>query len=108
MSPDSQVLSELVESIVETAQPERIILFGSAARGDMGPDSDLDILVVVPDLTENCLAMAQEIYHRLRGLRYAKDILVVKDCDFQRHRDNPYLIYHTAATTGKELYRAAS
>ena len=108
MSPDPQALEELVRGIVETARPERIILFGSAARDQMGPDSDLDILVVVPDQTENCIATAQEIYHRLRELRYAKDILVVKESDFDRHRDNPYLIYHTAVTTGKELYRAAS
>jgi predicted nucleotidyltransferase len=108
MSPDPQVLAELVEGIVETAHPERIILFGSAVRGEMGPDSDLDILVVVSDQTDNCLSLAQAIYQRLRDLQYPKDILVVKASDFQRHRDNPYLIYHTAVTTGKELFRAAS
>lgn len=105
---DSQMLAKVVQEIVESAHPERIILFGSAARGDMGPDSDLDLLVVVPDQTENCLSTAQEIYHCLRDLPYAKDILVVKASDFQRHRDNPFLIYHTAVTTGKELFRAVS
>lgn len=41
-------------------------------------------------------------------MKYAKDILVVKQSDFQRHQENPNLIYHTAVTTGKELFRAAS
>ena len=39
------VLEEIVRRIVEVAQPERVILFGSAARGEMGPDSDVDLLV---------------------------------------------------------------
>jgi len=38
------VLTEIVRCIVEVAQPDRIILFGSAARGEMGPNSDLDLL----------------------------------------------------------------
>ena len=41
-----EVLAKIVQRIVEVAQPERIILFGSAAREDMGPHSDIDLLVV--------------------------------------------------------------
>ncbi len=44
---DVGVLGEIVHRIVEVARPERIILFGSAARGQMGGDSDVDLLVVV-------------------------------------------------------------
>ena len=40
------VLDEVVQRIVAVADPEKIILFGSAARGELGPDSDLDLLVV--------------------------------------------------------------
>jgi uncharacterized protein len=43
------VLDEIVRRIVKAAKPEKIIMFGSAARGEMGPDSDLDILVVSAD-----------------------------------------------------------
>jgi predicted nucleotidyltransferase len=39
-------LDEIIRRIVEVAAPERIILFGSAARGEMGPNSDLDLLVI--------------------------------------------------------------
>ena len=42
------LLAEAVRRAVEVARPIRIILFGSAARGTMGPDSDFDLLVVVP------------------------------------------------------------
>ena len=46
---DDQVLTELVRRLREAFQPERIYLFGSKARGEAGPDSDYDLLVVVPD-----------------------------------------------------------
>jgi uncharacterized protein len=106
-SPNPEVLEEMVRRIRATTNPLRIILFGSAARGEMGPHSDLDLLIVVPD-GNDCLAIAQTLYSRLRGLGYAKDILVVQQSDLEKHGDNPYLIYHTALTEGKDLYRAAS
>ena len=43
---DQAVLDEIARRIVEVAQPERVILFGSAARGEMRPNSDVDLLVV--------------------------------------------------------------
>jgi len=48
-SADDPVLSEVVRRLSEVYHPLRIYLFGSAARGDAGPDSDYDIMVVVPD-----------------------------------------------------------
>jgi len=39
-------LADIVRRVVEAAQPDKIILFGSAARGEMGPDSDIDLLVI--------------------------------------------------------------
>jgi predicted nucleotidyltransferase len=44
--PDRKILAEIVRCIVETAKPDKIILFGSAARSEMGPDSDIDLLVI--------------------------------------------------------------
>ena len=46
---DNPVLAEAVERLRRSCQPERIYLFGSAARGDAGPDSDYDFMVIVPD-----------------------------------------------------------
>jgi predicted nucleotidyltransferase len=42
-------LAEIVRRLVAAYQPERIYLFGSVARGEAGPDSDYDLLVIVPD-----------------------------------------------------------
>src|ERR1700738_1939948 len=44
--PDPAILADVVRSIVRVAEPEKIVLFGSAARGTMGPDSDYDLLVI--------------------------------------------------------------
>jgi len=43
--PDKKILAEIVERVVEAAQPDKIILFGSAARGELGPKSDIDLMV---------------------------------------------------------------
>ena len=49
MQSDPEVIEQLVRRIIEIVQPLRIILFGSAARGEMNPDSDIDVLVVMPE-----------------------------------------------------------
>ncbi len=105
MSPDPAVLQDLVRRVVDSVQPLRIILFGSAARGEMGPNSDLDTLVVVNG-ENDCRALAKLLARKLRGLGCATDVLVVNQSDVDRHADNPYLVLHTALTEGKELYRA--
>jgi predicted nucleotidyltransferase len=107
MAPDPAVLQELVRRVVESVHPLRIILFGSAARGEMGPNSDLDTLIVMEDQSD-CRAVAKTIARRLRGLGRATDVLVVRRSDLEQNADNPYLVIHTALSEGKELYRAAS
>lgn len=107
MSPDPKVLDELVRRMVEAVHPLRIILFGSAARGAMGPHSDLDVLVVMPDDC-NSREVAMRLYDQLSGLGHAKDLVVVRQSDVEQYGDNPYLIMHTALIEGKELYHAAS
>jgi uncharacterized protein len=107
MGPDPAILDDLVRRVVESVHPLRIILFGSAARGEMGPNSDLDTLIVMEDQTD-CRAVAKTIARRLRGLGCATDVLVVRRSDLEQNGDNPYLVLHTALSEGKELYRAAS
>jgi len=52
--------------------------------------------------------LSKTLYRHLRGLGRAKDLLVVRQEDVERHGDNPYLVLHEALSQGKELYRAAS
>ena len=106
MQPDPKLLEELVRRIIAVAHPRRIILFGSAARGDMGPDSDLDVLVVMPDGTHR-RRTAQEIYRHMWGFGFAKDIVVVTESDVREYGSNPYMIIKNVLEEGRELYRAS-
>ena len=99
-------LDEAVSRIIDSTHPQRIILFGSAARGETRPDSDLDLLVIVPDETD-CVAAAKEAYRRLYGLGCSQDVVVVPESDVTLLGDNPSLVIHTALTEGREVYRAA-
>jgi predicted nucleotidyltransferase len=103
--PDERILSELVRRIVESVAPKRIILFGSAARQTMGPDSDLDVLVIMPDDAHR-RRTAHAIYRSLRGLGAAKDVVVVTESDVRQYEGNPSLVLYPALRQGKELYHA--
>ncbi len=100
-----QELDKLVQRIVEAVHPLRIILFGSAARGEMGPDSDFDLLVVMPDGTHR-RHTAQHLYGTIRGIKVPYDILVATPSDLEEHKDNIGLIYRTVLSEGRELYAA--
>ncbi len=106
IQPKPEVIDELVRRIVEAVHPLRIVLFGSAARGEMGRHSDLDVLVVMPDGTHR-RRTAQEIYRRMWGLGFAKDIVVVTESDIREHGSNPYLIIKNALEEGRELYHSS-
>ena len=69
-------LAEVVRRLVEAYRPARIYLFGSVARGDAGPDSDYDILVVVPDETPPEGRRSRIAYEALWGTGVAADVLV--------------------------------
>lgn len=104
-TPDPDILNEMVRRIVAVAHPVRIILFGSAARGEMGPDSDVDLLMVMPDGIHH-RQVAKTVYMALCGLSIPKDIVVVTESDIQNHGQNPSLIIAPALADGKELYHA--
>jgi predicted nucleotidyltransferase len=98
-----ETLREVVRRIVETAQPEKIILFGSAATGRMGPNSDLDLLVVKSGEYHH-VTVAQRIYRSLRDLDYAKDIIVVTPQEVERYGDCPALVIYPALQEGRVLF----
>ena len=105
MQADTAVLDHLVDRIVSAVQPLRIILFGSAARGEMGSDSDIDVLVVMPEGAHR-RQTAQELYRRLTGIGVPFDIVVATPSDLERYKDNPSLLYHTVLREGREVYAA--
>ena len=99
------VLDEVIRRVVEAAQPERIILFGSAARGDAGTDSDLDLLVVKAGVHRR--ELAARIRRNLYGVMAAVDIVVVTPEDIERYKDSHALVIKHALREGRVVYEAA-
>jgi len=96
---------DLVERIVTAAHPHRIILFGSAARGESGRHSDVDVLVVAPEGSHR-RKTAQAIYRGLLGFGLPVDVVVATPSDLEKYRDSPALVYREALREGRELYAA--
>lgn len=82
---DQEKLDEIVRRIVEAVEPEKIILFGSAARGDAGSHSDVDLLVIKEGADH--WQAATRIYRRLAGVGAAVDAVVVTPQDVERYGD---------------------
>jgi predicted nucleotidyltransferase len=96
-------IQQMVRRIVRRFHPERIILFGSHARGDAGPDSDVDLLVVMP-FRGSKREKQLEIRLALRNIHVPKDIVVTTPEEFQWRKEVPGTIERPAAREGKVLY----
>ena len=105
-SADDLVLAEVVRRLAEAYHPERIYLFGSTARGDAGPDSDYDIMVVVSDQSPPEYRSCDLAYRVLRGLRVAKDVLVWTQTEFEKRLHLNASLPSTVLREGKLLYDA--
>lgn len=96
---------DLIQRIVRAANPLRIILFGSFARGEARPYSDVDVLIVVPDGVHR-RHTAEAVYRELWGFDMDVDVVVATISDVEKYRHSPSLIYRAALQDGKELYVA--
>ncbi len=96
-------LPEITRRIVEISDPDQIILFGSYARGDFGPDSDLDLLVI-KDEVDKPREEAARIYRGLKHLLIPIDIVVVSTAYVQRYKDIIGTIVRPALREGKVIY----
>lgn len=99
-----ETLAQIIRRIVEVAKPEKIILFGSAARGEMGPHSDVDLLVIKAGA--NRLELTGQIYRNLHGMQEAVDIVVVTPDDVERYHNSHALVIAPALKDGKVVYAA--
>jgi uncharacterized protein len=102
--PDPAILADIVKRVVEAANPEKIVLFGSAARGAMGPDSDLDLLVIKAGKF-NRHRVTTAIYRNLSGA-IGVDAVVVTPEEVERYRDTHCLVICPAMREGKVVYEA--
>ena len=101
------LLRQLVETIVREAAPEAIILFGSRARGDARPDSDVDLLVVETEPFSPQRSRRKEaarLYMALRGLAVSKDILLYSRDEFDRWKSSPNHVAGRAHREGRVLH----
>jgi len=102
-----EVLQEIIRRIVEVAQPERIILFGSAARGEIGPNSDVDLLVVKSG-PFNHRRLVGDIYMSLHGVGQAVDVVLATPEQTERYRNTHCLVIAPALREGREVYSAST
>ena len=97
--PSDPILKEMVRRLAIQLRPDRIYLFGSRARGDAGPDSDYDLLVVVASSDRPGYKRDQEAFRILKGLGVAKDVIVLTRDEFERKSN---VVCSLAATVLRE------
>ncbi|MDA2926260.1 nucleotidyltransferase domain-containing protein [Acidobacteria bacterium AH-259-G07] len=102
---NQETLEEIIRRIVQVANPDKIILFGSAARGQMGPNSDMDLLVIKRGNFHRG-RLTEEIHMNLFGVGQAVDIIVVTPEDVELYRDTFALVICPALEEGKIVYGA--
>ena len=105
-SIDNPVLAEIVRRLVPLYHPDRIYLFGSAVRGAAGPDSDYDIMIVVPDETPAEVRESNEVYQVLWGIGVPIDVLVWTRGDFDGRLHLKASLPATILREGRLLYGA--
>ena len=101
------LLDDLVRRIAERFSPDKIILFGSRARGDAERDSDTDLLVLFSEVADPN-KRAAEIYASLAGSSRPMDIFVSTTSRFERYRNVMNTVYWPASREGKVLYERAA
>jgi len=97
------VLNKITRRIVRQFNPDKVILFGSCARGDVGPDSDVDLLVVMP-VEGSKRDKAIEIGVALHDILIPKDIVVSRPEEFAWRKDVSGTIERPADREGRVLY----
>jgi predicted nucleotidyltransferase len=99
----TELIPVMIDRIVRDFHPVRILLFGSHARGEAGPESDVDLLVVLPEVADKRQA-AVEIRRALREFPVCKDIIVTTVEEISRRGDLVGTVLRPALREGKVLY----
>lgn len=100
------LLREATRRLVAEFQPERIYLFGSQARGDAGPDSDYDFVVLVRHPVARTHPLAVRGLRALRGLALTADVIVVEQGEFEAQSEAAASLPATVKREGRVLYAA--
>ena len=104
-TPEEEMVERVAEAIVSAVDPEEIILFGSAARGEMHEHSDLDLLVVKtgcePDRRQTTTGW---LYGKLPARRRAVDIRLVSPAEVELNRNKLHFVVGQALADGRTIY----
>jgi predicted nucleotidyltransferase len=100
----SEKITQAVATLAKEAQPCKIILFGSYARGEAGPDSDVDLLVIEPEVSHKRKEMVR-LRNVLRPMRIPVDVVVASEKGIADWGHLPGTVYYWALKEGKTLHK---
>ena len=96
-------LEKLIDIIIEEIDPDKVILFGSRARGDERTSSDYDIMIIKENLN-NGRALLKKVYLSLSGIGAPVDLIIIDGKKLMENIDDPFMIYGEALREGRVLY----
>jgi len=96
-------LKKALKIIIEVANPDKVILFGSRARGDFRPESDYDILVL-KNYIKHTRKLAQRIRRNFDGIGAPVDLLVYQTNKYFQNINSPYMVYYSINKEGIIIY----
>src|SRR6266404_4932281 len=98
---DENLLETATQRLVAEFQPEQIWLFGSHAWGTPDENSDIDLMVIVPESEERSIKRMQRAHHCLRGIGFAKDVLVPTRAQVDRYKHLRASLFHQVLAKGR-------
>ncbi len=102
-----KIIEEVKRRLIKTYNPIEIYIFGSHARGTACPDSDLDLAIIVEELSKDRHQLLMDGYRALYGMRIYKDLLLYTKEEFEKHSKDATALSFEIKKEGKKIYAKA-